>query len=250
MNCACLSLAAQSARLAQVERQAGTPQTLEREDGGPAPRSVRHRSTSAYTAPRAKRRRTSGLAQKVDTMTTEFEEIKALLASLQPAQGVQGYSVPAEAPPAGQTDVPPPLLSPAVEAQEEDALSTRDSESLDLGQGEADESYESASQGSHCSSQGTGQSTARGSEVCRPTIKPTVKAASSSQDFCDASLQAFAYMSRELGRLVSFLTLARRQIWLAQSPLVESGRRALRSLPVVSGELFGVAAQQALERSA
>ena len=73
--------------------------------------------------------------------------------------------------------------------------------------------------------------------------------ASASQGLCDSSLQAFAFMSRELGRLMSYLTLARRQIWVAQSPLAEPGRRALRSLPVVPGELFGQAAQQALERS-
>lgn len=69
---------------------------------------------------------------------------------------------------------------------------------------------------------------------------------SASQDFCDSSLQAFAYMTRELGRLMSYLTLARRQIWLAQSPLAEPGRRALRSLPVVPGELFGQAASCAV----
>lgn len=36
-------------------------------------------------------------------------------------------------------------------------------------------------------------------------------------------------------------------MWLAQSPLLEPGRRALRTLPVVPGELFGPAAQQSLE---
>ncbi|CAL8337620.1 unnamed protein product [Boreogadus saida] len=38
-------------------------------------------------------------------------------------------------------------------------------------------------------------------------------------DFSDASLQAFALMSRELGRVMSTLVQARRQVWLAQSPL-------------------------------
>ena len=47
------------------------------------------------------------------------------------------------------------------------------------------------------------------------------------QRLSDTSLQAFAYMSRELGRLMSSLTLARHQIWLAQSPLLEPCRRAL-----------------------
>ncbi|KAL2077918.1 hypothetical protein ACEWY4_025603 [Coilia grayii] len=69
------------------------------------------------------------------------------------------------------------------------------------------------------------------------------------RDLSDTSLQAFAFMTRELGRLMSSLTLARRQIWLAQSPLLEPYRKALRCRPVVPGELFGPAAQQALERS-
>lgn len=66
----------------------------------------------------------------------------------------------------------------------------------------------------------------------------------------DASLQTFALMSRELGRLLSTLSVARRQVWLAQSPLTESCRRTLRNLPVVPGELFGAAAADALERTA
>ncbi|CAL8381368.1 unnamed protein product [Boreogadus saida] len=37
-------------------------------------------------------------------------------------------------------------------------------------------------------------------------------------------------------------------VWLAQSPLSEPCRRTLRTLPVVPGELFGSAAQQALDR--
>ncbi|XP_077395323.1 uncharacterized protein LOC144031774 [Festucalex cinctus] len=60
--------------------------------------------------------------------------------------------------------------------------------------------------------------------------------------FSDAALQAFALMTREHGRLMSFLVQARRQVWLAQSPLSEASRRALRGVPVEPGELFGSAA--------
>lgn len=67
--------------------------------------------------------------------------------------------------------------------------------------------------------------------------------------FSDASLQAFALMSRELGRLMSTLVQARRQVWLAQSPLTEACRRTLRSIPVEPGEIFGSAAVEALERT-
>ncbi len=48
---------------------------------------------------------------------------------------------------------------------------------------------------------------------------------------------------------MSTLTQARRQVWLAQSPLSEACRKTLRDLPVVPGQLFGPAAQQTLERS-
>lgn len=71
----------------------------------------------------------------------------------------------------------------------------------------------------------------------------------SARSLSDASLQAFAYMTRELGRLMSSLTLARRQIWLAQSPLLPPCKRALLGLPVIPGRLFGPAAQEALGRS-
>ena len=50
----------------------------------------------------------------------------------------------------------------------------------------------------------------------------------SMQDISDASLQAFALMSRELGRVMSTLVQTRRQVWLAQSPLatlISSERR-------------------------
>lgn len=69
------------------------------------------------------------------------------------------------------------------------------------------------------------------------------------QGLVDASLQAFALMSRELGRLLSTLVQARRQVWFAQSPQSDTGWRTLRGLPVVPGELFGSAALEALERT-
>ncbi|CAL8253873.1 unnamed protein product [Boreogadus saida] len=72
----------------------------------------------------------------------------------------------------------------------------------------------------------------------------------STQDLSDASLQAFALMSRELGRVMSTLVQTRRQVWLAQSPLTEACRKALRAVPVLPGELFGSAALETLERAA
>ncbi len=69
------------------------------------------------------------------------------------------------------------------------------------------------------------------------------------QDLSDATIQSIAFMTRELGRLMSTLTQACRQVWLAQSPLSEACRKTLRDLPVVPRQLFGPAAQQTLESS-
>ncbi|KAJ8364380.1 hypothetical protein SKAU_G00132110 [Synaphobranchus kaupii] len=70
---------------------------------------------------------------------------------------------------------------------------------------------------------------------------------SSIGDLNDASLQAFASMSRELGRLMSTLVVARRQVWLAQAPLSDDLRGTLRKHPVILGRIFGPAAERALE---
>ncbi|CAJ1069923.1 LOW QUALITY PROTEIN: uncharacterized protein LOC114481864 [Xyrichtys novacula] len=73
--------------------------------------------------------------------------------------------------------------------------------------------------------------------------------AGDSSNFCDAALEAFGHMSQELGRMMSYLVQARRQVWLSQSPLTEKTRRTLRALPVEPGTIFGPAAQEALERT-
>ncbi|MEQ2297050.1 hypothetical protein AMECASPLE_030766 [Ameca splendens] len=72
----------------------------------------------------------------------------------------------------------------------------------------------------------------------------------STQGLLDASLQAFALMTREVGRTLSTLVHAWCQVWLAQSPLTEHCRRTPRALPVVPEELFSSAALEALERTA
>ncbi|MEQ2158848.1 hypothetical protein GOODEAATRI_016385 [Goodea atripinnis] len=72
----------------------------------------------------------------------------------------------------------------------------------------------------------------------------------STQGLLDASLQAFALMTRELGRTLSMLVHARRQVWLAQSYLAKPCRRIQRVLPVVSGELCGFTTLEALEHLA
>ena len=64
----------------------------------------------------------------------------------------------------------------------------------------------------------------------------------------DVALETFALMSRELGRVMSTLVVARRQVWLAQAPkLSDHCRKVLRQLPVVPGQLFGPEADKLLE---
>ncbi|MEQ2292633.1 hypothetical protein AMECASPLE_024991 [Ameca splendens] len=55
----------------------------------------------------------------------------------------------------------------------------------------------------------------------------------STQGLLDASLPAFALLTRVLVRMLSMLVYARCQVWLAQSSLTELCRRTLRALPVV-----------------
>lgn len=55
-------------------------------------------------------------------------------------------------------------------------------------------------------------------------------------DLCklnDASLQVFAFMTKELGRLMSALVVTHRQVWVAQAPMSNDSRRMLRNLSVV-----------------
>lgn len=63
------------------------------------------------------------------------------------------------------------------------------------------------------------------------------------------SLQVTAFITRDLGRMLSPLTMACRQVWLAQTPLSETCRRTLRTLPVVPCQMFGPAALEALKCS-
>lgn len=78
---------------------------------------------------------------------------------------------------------------------------------------------------------------------------PSVDNAATAIGFSDGALQAFALLTRELGRVMSYLVQARRQVWLAQSNLAEACRRTLRSVPVEPGQMFGSAALEALERT-
>ena len=66
--------------------------------------------------------------------------------------------------------------------------------------------------------------------------------------FCDASLEAFGLMTRELGRMMSFLVQARRQVWLSQSSLKENARAALRRLEVEPATVFGPGAPSTLRQ--
>lgn len=172
MNCTCLSVAVRTARLAQVDQQLGTSQGKGRQEAAPAGRPIKRQSGATHTAPKGKKQK-GGLALKVDKMAVEFEQIKALLTNLQPpAPSVQGSSVLAETPPAGQAELPPPSLSSSGKTQDE--LSIRASESLEL---DEPEPHNSHSHGSQTGSQVTSQSTTGASEAGRPSVQPALKAA-------------------------------------------------------------------------
>ncbi|XP_042562141.1 LOW QUALITY PROTEIN: uncharacterized protein LOC122131476 [Clupea harengus] len=174
MSCNCLSLTARAARLVEVETGTAQPHEGAHER---VLRPTKRRSTARQTTVKAKRKK-SGLAQKVDSVTTELESIKALLANLQPPTHTgQGGSVHARTPPADQAERSPPTLSPVGSAQELDTLSTRASESLDMGQGDEAESYESAPHDSQTSSQDTARGTGVEPEAGQLSIKSTLKAA-------------------------------------------------------------------------
>lgn len=76
-----------------------------------------------------------------------------------------------------------------------------------------------------------------------------VEGAGAAIGFSEAALQAFALLTRELGRVMGYLVQTRRQVWLAQSSLSEACRRTLRGVPVEPGQMFGSAAVEALERT-
>ncbi|XP_077370196.1 adipolin isoform X2 [Festucalex cinctus] len=67
--------------------------------------------------------------------------------------------------------------------------------------------------------------------------------------FCNMALRDLSLLAREQGRCMSLLIQARRQVWLAQSPLREPSRKELHRLPVVPGQLFSSAATEALKRT-
>lgn len=78
------------------------------------------------------------------------------------------------------------------------------------------------------------------------TIQPSSDAAMS--DLVDTALQGIGALAKQCGKSMGLLLQARRQIWVAQSPLPDAARNVLRQLPLAPGQLFGPAAQEALNR--
>lgn len=78
------------------------------------------------------------------------------------------------------------------------------------------------------------------------TIQPSSDAAMS--ELVDTALQGIGALAKQCGKSMGLLLQARRQIWVAQSPLPDAARNVLRQLPLAPGQLFGPAAQEALNR--
>jgi len=66
-------------------------------------------------------------------------------------------------------------------------------------------------------------------------------------ELLEVFLQALGSITFSSGKALGFTTQARRQVWLAQSRLLEACHSNLRLLPLVAGQIFGSAAQEALE---
>ena len=85
VDCSCLSLAARAARLAQLVEAAGSQLACAQDDPDQAPRSQRRRRASALeqqTGGAPKCAKSDPLAQKVDSLASEFAQIKELLKGL------------------------------------------------------------------------------------------------------------------------------------------------------------------------
>lgn len=67
-------------------------------------------------------------------------------------------------------------------------------------------------------------------------------------ELVNVALRSVGSIAGHCGKVMGSLVQARRQVWIAQSPLSESCRAALRQLPLVPGQIFGPAAQEALDR--
>ncbi|KAI7793893.1 hypothetical protein IRJ41_005391 [Triplophysa rosa] len=78
----------------------------------------------------------------------------------------------------------------------------------------------------------------------------TTESDNTSFELLDASLQALGSVAFSSGKAFGLITQTRRQVWLAQSKLPEACRNSLRRLSLVPGQVFGPAAQEALERTA
>ncbi len=67
-------------------------------------------------------------------------------------------------------------------------------------------------------------------------------------EILQVSLQAVRAAASECGRSLGLLTQLRKQVWLAQTPLPKSGKNILCQLPLVPGQVFGVQAQEVLDK--
>ncbi|KAL2082510.1 hypothetical protein ACEWY4_022328 [Coilia grayii] len=168
-DCMCLSMAARTARLAMVGPLPDTPLV----SGGQAAGTTTARlGVTTRSARAATGQHPVGLAQRVDKMSADLEEVKALLASLRP-QPAQSGSARGHTPAAWQPECSPspPQLSAASGARGLDVLSIQASESMDCGGSGTHDSTSPA--GSRAAS----HDAAAASEAGRPSVQPALKAA-------------------------------------------------------------------------
>ncbi|MEQ2188561.1 hypothetical protein GOODEAATRI_016321 [Goodea atripinnis] len=238
-NCSVLPQAVQLARLSSVEQPADWVVSVQQDPlpPGKAAASTKQSAADVLLAPgrRANRRGPPGLSTRVDQLSTELAQMKALLQSLR-ADGLSGV---------GLLDLRFGLRC-LREVQGNRCLRLLERLWAICSWMFPQPSLLSAF---------FRRRDAEAAFVVPPLVEYVQELHGRSLGPVDSGLvghipAGLRLMTRELGRTLTTLVHARRQVWLAQSSLTEPCRRTLRALRVVPGELFGSAALEALERTA
>ena len=176
VNCSCLSVVAWVVRIDQLERELNPhPPPAKSHLGSPKAQKHRADTREVPAKMRCKLPKPEPLNQKVDTLASEFAQIKAMLLNLQPLGAQPASNYPAAA--SRSSSEQPPVLSPAIDAREEDVLSIRASENLATVDEWAEDQGDVESDGSNTRDV-SGHTSLRGSAGSQTSaIKPVVKMA-------------------------------------------------------------------------
>ncbi|KAJ8364207.1 hypothetical protein SKAU_G00130380 [Synaphobranchus kaupii] len=256
MNCSYMLRALKASRLAQAEGLLlEAPVQPPRAMTGSSSTTKRCKAEAMGAPPKKRTKAAAPLAAKVDSLTSEFAEMKALMLSLQPGAA---FAAPVMEPSSYSMGPPGP---------EDDTLSTAASCSQ-FQQREGEDSTSVHSQPSICGSQETEHGSADGSENSQDTLRPALRialahlkldvapaVATHTSAFFKRALQPSAFSVPPLKDYIEEL----HKCWEDPKSFSHhtSGTRALAAmqntstygLDLIRGQLFGPATQQALEHS-